>query len=769
MKVHCPTTTMAPRYMFMGQAKANSPETGAVTVTSMGVSRGSMCRTGSPWISTASAQIWATLRTKRKTIFCEAGTSMRAGSKPFAVTATSRMPDRACRSLQPPRSEVSTSVDRSARMPRRSLRVALAAQVFLAACVALQPAPPAKPEPPPPGPLPRDVRPLHYTLALQIDPDQPRFSGTAEIAVELRQRRQELWIHGRGLHMTEATADGAPARYEQMTDDGVARLSLPKALGPGRTMLRFAWDAAFDPQLAGLYLVKAAGVNYAFTQFEDIDARRAFPCFDDPGFKTPFDVTLTVPAADTAVANTLPLEEQPARAGLKSIRYAATLPLPTYLLAWSVGPFDVVTPLPLPPNEIRKRPLRVRGIAAKGRGPELAYARETGNQLLVELERWFGRELPYDKLDHIAVPDYTFGAMENAAAITYREAFLLFKEGVGSADQKATIAHGIAHETAHQWFGDLVTLRWWDDAWLNESYATWMDHKIVESWNPALLSRVELLKNTGKAMGADSLASARAIRQPVETNAEIANAFSSSIAYYKGASVLEMFERWVGAPSFQKGVRAYIDAHANGSGSTDELLASISRVAGREVGTPFHTFLDQPGVPLVEARLSCAEKPRLLLKQSRYLPVGSEGDRKKTWQIPFCVRSSLGEQCTLLTSAEGAMDLPGCPQWLVPNADASGYYRWSLGREDLARLAGARLTLRERISLGQNLAAAVKSGDLRASDALPALEPLARDPEGPVATEPMQFLGSLARYVSDDALSALRRYSAALYRDAYRR
>src|SRR5207253_10199419 len=168
--------------------------------------------------------------------------------------------------------------------------------------------------------------------------------------------------------------------------------------------------------------------------------------------------------------------------------------------------------------------------------------------------------------------------------------------------------------------------------------------------------------------------------QPVETNAEIWNAFSSSIAYYKGASVLEMFERLVGPEKFRQGVGAYIDAHANGSGSTDELLASISQAAGRDVGTPFHTFLDQPGVPLVEARLSCAEKekPRLLLKQSRYLPVGSEGDRKKTWQIPLCVRSSLGEQCTLLTSAEGEMDLPGCPQWLIPNADASGYYRWSL-------------------------------------------------------------------------------------------
>src|SRR5438552_11758247 len=189
-------------------------------------------------------------------------------------------------------------------------------------------------------------------------------------------------------------------------------------------------------------------------------------------------------------------------------------------------------------------------------------------------------------------------------------------------------------------------------------------------------------------MGQDSLISSRALKQPVETSGEIGNAFSG-LAYSKGGAVLNMFERFTGPAKFRQGVRAYIDAHANGSGSTDELLASISQAAGRDVGTPFHTFLDQPGVPLVEARLSCAEKPRLLLKQSRYLPVGSEGDRRRTWQIPLCVRSPAGEQCTLLTSAEGEMELPGCPQWLIPNADASGYYRWSLAREDLARLSGA--------------------------------------------------------------------------------
>jgi len=657
-------------------------------------------------------------------------------------------------------------------MPRTSVPIAFVVQAFLVACAAAPP-PPSKPEPPPPGPLARNVRPLHYTLGLRVDPDQPRFSGTAEIAIELDQPRDQLWMHGRGLHITEASADGSPARFEQVTDDGVASLSLPRALGPGRATLRFAWDAPFDPQLVGLYVAKEAGLNYAFTQFEAIDARKAFPCFDDPAFKTPFDVTLTVPAADIAVANTSELEQKQEPSGFKSIRFATTLPLPTYLLAWSIGPFDVVTPPPLPPNPIRKRPLQVRGIAAKGRGAELSIALEAGAALLIELEKWFGSEFPYDKLDHIAVPDYNYGAMENAGAITYRETFILFNATTGGAEQKANIADGLAHEMAHQWFGDLVTLRWWNDAWLNESFATWMATKTVERAYPAFLPGIDRLKRTGVAMIIDSRVASRSIRQPVETNAEIGDAFASSIAYDKGAAVLGMFERFAGADKFQEGVRRYIEVHRNGSGSTDELLASLSQAAGRDVAGPFRTFLDQPGVPLVEARVDCEKVPQLRLKQSRFLPVGSQGDRARTWQIPFCARYAVQgaekESCALLAEREGAVALEGCPDFVVPNADAGGYYRWSLASADLARLRKAPLTLRERISLGQNLRAAVQSADLRASDALRALEPLARDREGPVASEPMHLIRAVDRYLSDDIRPAERGYAANLYREAYRR
>src|SRR3989442_3961937 len=328
---------------------------------------------------------------------------------------------------------------------------------------ASQPAAAQRPSEPAEAPpllqLPRDVHPVRYALSMRIVPTEERFSGTADIEVALDAPRSVLWLHGRGLHVTSARVAEASAASGQVNAEGLARLVLARPVGPGKATLHVAWDRQFDPQIVGLYLAQEGGERYAYTQFEAADARRAFPGFDEPGFKTPFDVTLRVPSADVAVANTLPLDEQPAGPGLKRVRFAATRPLPTYLLLWAVGPFDVVTPAPLPPNEVRSRPLQVRGVAPKGRGGELDFALKTGADLLVRLERYFGIEFPFEKLDHVAAPDYTYGAMENAGAILYREDILLFAPGVSAEQTGKPIASVMSHEMAHQWFGDLVTLR----------------------------------------------------------------------------------------------------------------------------------------------------------------------------------------------------------------------------------------------------------------------------------------------------------------------
>ncbi|HEY6050996.1 MAG TPA: M1 family aminopeptidase, partial [Thermoanaerobaculia bacterium] len=595
--------------------------------------------------------------------------------------------------------------------------------------------------------LPGDVRPTHYALSMEIVPSRERFRGAADIDIRLERPRTVLWLHGRDLHVSASTVGDAAAAYEQVNPEGLVRLVLSSPVGPGDARIHLEWDAPFDPRIVGLYLAHEAGEAYAFTQFESVDARRAFPGFDEPLFKTPFDVTLTVPASHVAIANTLPTEEAPAGDGLKRVRFATTQPLPTYLLIWAVGPFDVVAPPPLPPNEVRHRPLPVRGVAPRGRGAELATALETGAAQLVLQEKYFGVPFPFEKLDHIAAPDYTYGAMENAGGILYREELLLFKPGVSSEDTRRAIGSVMAHEISHQWFGDLVTLRWWTDAWLNESFATWMGTRTEEEWDPSMRAGLYQLTHGHKAMAIDALKSARAVRQPLDDVKNIWNQFDA-ITYEKGAMVLSMFERFVGEEKFRAGIHAYLASHAYGSGDTGELLDALSQAAGRDVKAAFQTFLDQPGMPIVDVRATCErEKGKLRLEQARYVPLGSDGSREGAWKIPICVHYGAAggtrQACTLLEARTGELALDSCPEWVMPNADAAGYYRWSLPAPELQELSGGaypQLSARERLSLADNVRAAMRSGRLAFADGVPAIAAMARDPDPQVAATPFLLL-----------------------------
>jgi len=624
---------------------------------------------------------------------------------------------------------------------------------------------------PPLGKLPADVRPLRYALSLEIDPTKERFSGTAEIAIELDKPRSFLWLHGADLHVTSATVDGAEARYAQVDPSGVAKVTLPRAIGPGKATLRFAWDAPYNQHLRGVYLARADGRAYASTHFEEISARYAFPGFDEPRFKTPFEVTLTGPADDVIVSNTSPLQEIAAPNGMKTIRFGPTKPLPTYLVLFAVGPWDEVK-VEAPPNELRKEPLPMRFFAPKGRTKEIAFASRAAVPLLELLEKYFASPLPYEKLDHLVIPDFEQGAMENAGAITYRETFLLYNEGVSHPDLKINVADTLAHEISHQWFGDSVTMRWWDEIWLNESFATWLATRIVDEWDPSLDDRTVLFNRSSGAMNTDSLRTARRIRQDIESPGDIQNAFDG-LTYWKGGALLGMFERYLGADAFREGIRSYVAAHEYGLGSTDELLDAVGKAAGRDVRGAFRSFIDQEGVPLVEVKSSCiGDEGRLDLRQSRYLPLGSQASRDRVWQVPVCIRYAVDgsnhESCSLLTEATGSMRLEGgCPSWVMPNATGAGYYRWSLAPADLEKLRSdgyASLDVRERLSLSRALSAAVRSGTLPAGDALAAMPALSRDPNGEVARDPIGLLNFVVHYlVSGAERDSAKRFGAELY------
>jgi alanyl aminopeptidase len=633
------------------------------------------------------------------------------------------------------------------------------AALLLLALVACARTPGPRPAVVPMGRLPADVHPTRYALDLTVDPSRDRFLGEARIAIELARPRRVIWLHGRELDVHEAAVElpdgtSVPAVWDQADPEGVVALRVDHPVGPGPATLRFRWDAAFDPYRLGLYRIHVGDDAYAFSQFEPILARRAFPSFDEPGFKTPFDVTLTVPAELGAITNTQAVETTPVAHGMKRVRFAPTQKLPTYLLAFAVGPLDVVDGAPIAASDVRARPVPLRGVTTRGRGSELAYALAETAPYVAALEAYYGVPYPYDKLDLIAVPDVTFGGMENAGAIVFRDTAILL-DASASEDRQRGFAYIMAHELAHQWFGDLVTLDWWDDIWLNEAFATWMGTRIVDRLHPEYAAPTGLLESVIGAMDRDSLVAVRRIRQPIESLHDIPNAFDA-ITYSKGAGVLAMFERWIGAETFRKGIRTYLDEHRFGSATADDLLRALSATAEKDVAGPFRSFLDQPGVPLVELRPICGRgaPPRVAVRQTRYLPVGSTGHADARWQIPVCMRYGAAgearERCALVAGTTGTIVLDGepCPEWIAPNADGAGYYRWTLPAADFDRLRVAgwpRLAPDERLSVADAIGAAFAAGTMPAGPALDALEPLARDPTRAVAVAPM----SLVRFVRD--------------------
>jgi alanyl aminopeptidase len=637
----------------------------------------------------------------------------------------------------------------------------------------------------PPERLPGEVAPTRYSLTMAIVPEQASFTGVAEIDVQLADRRSAIWIHGQALEVGEVTvseSSGEPitGEWQQVDPDGgTARIVLPRAVGPGPVRIHVSWSAPFDPSLEGLYRARVGDDAYAFTQFEPLAARKAFPSFDEPRWKTPFDVTIVAPASGRAFANTRDVESTDLPNGMRRVRFATTEPLPTYLVAWAVGPFDVVEAT-IPANDVRTRPLPLRGIAARGRGGELAFALEHTPRILSALETYFGTAYPFDKLDIVAVPDFSAGAMENAGLVTFRDVLLLLGPDA-PISQRRGFAFVMAHELAHQWFGNLVTMAWWDDLWLNEAFATWMETEIVGSVFPEMRAEITEQMTAFEAFDADSLASARQIRNPIANSHDIHNAFDS-ITYSKGASVLNMFEQAIGHDVFQRGIRRYLREHAGGSATAADLMSALSAEAGRDVGAPLETFLMQPGVPAVEVGVECTDgqPARLALAQRRYLPIGSTASADATWQVPVCARYRAGGEvrtaCTSLEGASGTLELAGgCPDWVLPNADGVGYYRFVLPEEWLARLrrpdAQSALTVRDRLAIADSVRAGFAAGRVPFASAVQALEPFAESTDRMIATAPLELL-SFARdnlLETDAEREAFRAYAMRLYRGPLRR
>lgn len=608
--------------------------------------------------------------------------------------------------------------------------------------------------------LPRWAVPQSYALALQGDPSAPGYRGEVTITVDLKKPSDHLWLHGKDLRVTNVSVSDAHGHEhsghyrEAVPQAGLARIDLGEVVEPQRLTLTLSFDAPYNATLQGYYKVVFAGRAYAMTQMEPISARLAFPCFDEPGFKAPLTLSLTIPDADAAVANTVLASQKKNPGGWKTLTFAPTKPLPTYLYAWAVGPWDIVQGPTIPTTRWRSEPVAVRGIATHGNGPKMRRALAMVPGIIEAEEKYYGFGYPFGKIDLAALPDFSAGAMENAGLVTYRDWLLLLDQS--STPQAVRSTFNVeAHELAHQWTGDTVTLKWWNDIWLNEAYATWMQQKVAEQLHPDYRTDLGRIESGEMAMANDSLVSARMIRQPITGNGDIDTAFDG-ITYLKGAAVIGMFEHFVGPQVYQHGMQAYIGAHAFGNAQAGDLVGAIAAAAhrGKSFEQAFKSFLDQNGVPLVATRLDCAHPggPALDLTQSRYLPLGSKGDPGRLWGVPVCVRFPGRTQCQLVTQRTAQMKIKGaCPRWYMPNAAGAGYYRFEMAKAD--RMALSRVISHEsdaeQLAYADSEGAAFRRGTLNAHEALDVMQELAPSKVREVSLAPLRTIEWIYQYGAD--------------------
>ncbi len=664
------------------------------------------------------------------------------------------------------------------------LRRTLLATALLAATGLAQAASPAAPagqkSEVPTGPLPRTVVPAEVALDLTMDPAQDRFSGHVDITVDVAGTTDTIWMHGKGLEITRAVYMPENGRNvelsaKEMDVSGVLRLWAKQAIRPGRGVIAIDYTAPYG-QLQGAYKVSPDGRDYVMTQMEPLGARTTFPGFDEPSFKQPWRMTLVVPDADVAVANAPEAKTIDLEGPMKKVVFEKTEALPSYLIAFAVGPWDVVQGPEIPANGDRGEPIALRGIAAHGQGPRMRYSLAHTPEIVTALEDYFGIPYPFAKLDNLAAPDFWAGAMENAGLIVYRDS-LMFPDEDSAVGRRQAFWGVSAHELAHQWFGDLVTMRWWDDLWLNEGFATWMGNKIHGQLQPEAHTDRGLLEGALHAMGADSLASTRRVHEPIRDFTDIQAAFDG-ITYQKGGAVLNMFEQYIGPEKFRTGIRNYLQAHARGNATSADLIGAVAAQsdAPEAIAAAFTSFIDQPGVPFLQVSLDCSgDRPALQLSQQRYLPIGSSAKDAGTWGIPLVVRYGSGDEVhterMLFTGKQGRMELAdaeGCPAWVMPNAHGNGYYRFALTPELQAALgdAFAQLDEREQRVYADSVTAAYGAGKLTPAQLLAALPKFASAPVRQTVTAGMGQTEWMAEHLLKDeaARAAFHAEVAEIYR-----
>ncbi len=628
-------------------------------------------------------------------------------------------------------------------------------------------APPSLP-PVPAGKLGDAVVPKAYRIDLTVDPAKERFSGQVEIDAILKQAASHIDLHGRNLAIRLATARAGgrtfTGTWRQADDTGTSRLTFSEPLPAGPVTLAFDYDAAFNDGPAGMFRVKVGEDWYSWTQHQSIDARAVFPGFDEPGFKTPFTVTLRTRPGRLAVSNARQVSRT-LENGLDVHRFEATLPLPTYLTAFMTGPF-VVAESAAPPTPQRADPLPLRVIATRPNADKLSFALEASKEIVAHLEDYFGEAFPYPKLDQIATPILP-GAMENAGADLYDDSILLLDEKA-SVSRKRNFGMVVSHELAHQWFGDLVTPAWWDDIWLNESFANWMGYRIGDQWRPDLKIGAGALAEGFDAMSADELIAGRPIRQAIDTSNQINSAFDS-ITYGKGGHVVAMIAGFMGDEKFRLGVQRHLRAHRHGNATSENFYAALADAAGDDRIVPaMQGFTGQQGVPLLTF---ARQGSGWTVQQSRYAPLGVSAPAAR-WMVPVCLRQGETRQCSLLAEESASLSIEGKGP-LVPNAGGTGYYRFELPEREWKALIGMAESLPggEALAAADSLSASFRAGRSSARQLVNLAKNLVRNPDSHASAAGSGLLAWLASadLIDDQTMPAFRSAVGRLYRPILKR
>ncbi|GAB2500309.1 M1 family metallopeptidase [Pseudoxanthomonas sangjuensis] len=615
--------------------------------------------------------------------------------------------------------------------------------------------------------LPRSVKPSHYAIRITPHAETMDYDAHVDIGIDVLEATSSITLNQLDMSFSNAVlVQGKKKLAAKVAVDNEAQtatFAFDKPLKPGSYVLSTDYAGKIGTQANGIfaldYATPAGKKRALYTQFENSDFRRFAPSWDEPYYKATFDLTATVPAAQMAVSNMPVKARKELGNGLAEVTFGTSPKMSTYLLFFSVGEFERATTK-------TKDGVEIGVIAQTGKVDQAAYALEAGKVVLEEYNDYFGVPFPLPKLDNIAAPGRSqfFSAMENWGAIFTFEGSLLFDPAISTIGDKQRIFGTDAHEIAHQWFGDLVTMQWWDDLWLNEGFATWMAGRTTRKLHPEWdIDGVDPAMTSRSAMGQDAIATTHPVVQHVETVEQASQAFDG-ITYQKGAAVISMLEDYIGADAWREGVRSYIKKHAYSNTATDDLWAEMEQVApGKQFATVAHEFTLQPGVPLIKASARCDDHKTVVELEQGEFTVDRPDKQPLRWHVPVAVQAVGGQPVKVLVDGNASIELPGCGAPVLVNAGQKGYFRTLYSPEQFQALSANfdQLAPVDQLGVMMDVGALSSAGLQPVADALDLTKGVSLDASPDVWSIVAGTLGGMVGVYGDDekAAAPAKRYA----------